>query len=121
MDITELQGEVLTHIDVDESKGKVLLTTQKGRQILLHHIQDCCEHVYIENIEGEWLKLLGKPLQVASGKEEDCSPESREGSGTRTTFKFKVDNETVVCKWVGESNGYYSESVNIEDITQKER
>jgi len=37
-------------------------------------------------------------------------------SCTTTRHILKTDDETVVCKWFGSSNGYYSESVDIKCI-----
>ena len=120
MNTKELIGEVLTHIDVDPEKNEILLTTESGREIIIHHDQDCCENVHIEDTEGNWLTLIGKPLvevtedAVDQGDPPPASPDS----WTRTTLTFKVDGATVISRWIGESNGYYSESVHIKEITQ---
>lgn len=114
--ISELVGETLAFCDEDPSDDKILLTTVSGRKFLFYHSQDCCETVQIESTEGEWRTLIGKVIEVAEHSEEDAS-ESYE-SGTKTTLTFKVDGATVISRWVGSSNGYYSESVDIEELTQ---
>ena len=116
-----LVGEVLTHIDIDESSDRILLTTQSGRQILIHHEQDCCESVSIEDTEGNWHSLLGKPLaEVSEEYGQIGNPPEYADSWTRTELTFKVDGATVINRWIGESNGYYSETIDLVDITAKE-
>ena len=122
-EIDVLVGEVLTHIDTDEEDNEIMLTTQSGKVIKIFHDQDCCETVAIEDTEGDWHRLVGKVIIEASKDEEpqgDPPPEYPD-SWTRTTLKFRVDDATVISRWIGESNGYYSESVDIEDLTQSDR
>ena len=57
--ITDLIGETLTHIDVDDDGYQILLTTKSGRQLLIDHQQDCCEHVRINDTEGRWVDIIG--------------------------------------------------------------
>lgn len=116
--IESLVGEVLTHID--DGGDVIMLTTKSGRIIRIHHDQDCCESVSIEDTKGNWHDLIGKVIIEASEdvqKQGDPPPEYPD-SWTRTTLTFKVDGATVISRWIGESNGYYSESVDIEDLTK---
>lgn len=119
MKLEDLVGETLTHIDVDGSNDEIMLTTQSGRQIRIYHSQDCCESVTIEDTEGNWHELIGKPILVAEHDEQPLGdpPPKYSDSWTRTSLTFKVDGATVISRWIGESNGYYSESVNIAELT----
>lgn len=77
------------------------------------HEQDCCESVWIEDIEGDLSDLEDSPIleaEVVSNKETDYSCDSR----TWTFFKFGTAKGHVVVRWCGESNGYYSESVTLK-------
>jgi len=115
-DIESLRGEVLTHIDV--SDDEIMLTTESGRKILIYHSQDCCESVSIEGIEGDFKDLVGKVI-IDVSEETDSSDSPPDGyceSFTRTTHVFRVNDATVISKWIGTSNGYYSESVHLADI-----
>lgn len=122
-EIDVLVGEVLTHIDTDKNNNEIMLTTQSGKIILIYHDQDCCESVSIEDTKGNWHDLIGKVIVEASKDEiykGDPPPEFPD-SWTWTTLKFRVDGATVISRWFGESNGYYSESVDIEDVTKSFR
>ena len=114
----ELAGETLTYIDVDPENDVILLTTESGRMIKIYHEQDCCESVRIEDTQGDWHNLIGKVIVTAYADEYESEVEY--GSRTETTLTFCVDDATVINRWVGESNGYYSESVHIEEIANQE-
>lgn len=116
----ELVGEVLTHIDENADNGEILLTTESGRQFKIYHYQDCCESVYIEGTDGDWNQLLNKKLiAVDCDYEDGGDKEAYDSSSTRTIFTFKVNDATVINKWFGSSNGYYSETASLEEITKK--
>jgi len=116
VDFDALVGEVLEAIDVDKEKDQILFTTRSGRQFLIHHEQDCCETVEIVGQDGCFLKLVGKPIVEAREIAIDTSDDDNSDSQTTTTLVFRVDGETVISRWVGDSNGYYSESVDISEI-----
>jgi len=122
MAITDMIGETLTHIDIDAGKNEILLTTNRGVRIKIYHAQDCCESVVIHDTQGNWHDLVGKVI-IEAGLAEDCkSPPPKDAeyveSHTWTTIKLSVDDATVISRWFGESNGYYSESVSIENVTK---
>lgn len=118
MEAAELTGETLTYIDIDPENDEILLTTQSGRRIKFHHRQDCCESVRIVGTDGEWRSLIGKPLVEVKHDAVNADDEGSDGSATRTTLTFRVDDATVISRWFGNSNGYYSERVDIEEITE---
>ncbi len=115
VEFSVLVGEVLDAVDIDREKDQILLTTQSGRQFLVYHKQKCCETVEIFGQDGSFDKLIGKPLIEARDFAVDTSEEAAD-SQTTTTLVFRVDGETVISRWVGDSNGYYSESVDIEEL-----
>jgi len=114
-----LIGEVLTSIDIDEREQKILLTTASGRLVMIHHYQECCESVEICGTDGAWRTLVGKPIESVSVDEVDCDHEDDADSRTRTNIAFRVDGATVISRWVGDSNGYYSESVDIKEVGRR--
>lgn len=81
----------------------------------MYHDQDCCEAVSIDDIVGDINDLIGSPLTMA---EEVTNPDGLgrkdeyDESYTWTFYKFATNKGYVTIKWYGESNGYYSESVD---------
>jgi hypothetical protein len=82
------------------------------------HSQDCCEHVRIEDIVGDLSDLEGVELLKAEETHNlfdiirNIDKEFDE-SGTWTFYKFATRKGYVDVRWLGESNGYYSESVDL--------
>jgi hypothetical protein len=114
--LNSLVGEVLTHVDTD-GVDQIMLTTASGRKISIYHWQDCCETVQIVDTEGNWHDLIGKVVIDASESVYAGDPPSEySDSWTRTDLIFKVDGATLISRWIGESNGYYSESVDISEV-----
>jgi hypothetical protein len=78
---------------------------------MMYHQQDCCESVYIESIEGELPHLINAAIVMA----EEVIDGGDEGE-TWTFYKFGTIKGYVTIRWVGSSNGYYSESVDWSEI-----
>ena len=90
------------------------------------HDQDCCEHVYIEEIIGGGLSELmdGEPLLEAEevwsmNNMSGCPPPLHPGeeSYTWTFYKFRTKNACITIRWYGSSNGYYGEGVSFDEIS----
>ena len=121
-----LNGPVKTF---DELIGRTLYkATADGEELTLYlsetnyvrflHHQDCCESVYIESIVGDLQDLVGEPLLMAeevSGYDAEPLYEGEE-SYTWTFYKFATRKGYVDVRWYGSSNGYYSESVDVEVV-----
>jgi serine/threonine protein phosphatase PrpC len=117
VEFSDLVGEVLDAVDIDREENQILLTTRSGRKFLVYHEQDCCEKVAISGQDGNFDKLIGKPIVEARDFAVDTGEsESDYDSQTTTTLVFRVDDQTVISRWVGDSNGYYSESVDIAEL-----
>lgn len=110
----ELLGEVLKDIKVNNVDEEIEFTMKNGKKYLFYHEQDCCEDVYIEDIAGKLEDLIGEPITMAhSCSEVDYLPKNG-NSGTWTFYKFATIKGYVTIRWYGESNGYYSESVDFK-------
>ena len=117
VEFSDLVGEVLDAVDIDREENQILLTTRSGRKFLVYHEQDCCETVAISDQDGNFDNLIGKPLIEARDFAVDTGEtESDYDSQTTTTLVFRVDDQTVISRWIGDSNGYYSESVDIAEL-----
>lgn len=83
----------------------------KKRVLVFGHNQDCCENVGIEQIDGDLSDLEGVPLMMA--QEATCeNPEPGDDCSYFTFYKFATIKGYVTVRWLGESNGYYSTSVD---------
>jgi hypothetical protein len=89
----------------------------------MSHDQEYSENVYIEDICGDLQLLVGSPIVEAfeSTNENDMGelPDiSYDDSHTWTFYRIRGQRETVVIRWLGESNGYYSERVDIACVSE---
>jgi hypothetical protein len=131
-DVQILSGLIVSFIDVvddTDRDDKIVITTECGKRFIFCHQQDCCERVSIYDSKGDLHSLVGKKLigvEVATLEGED--PEdvvlSEEDKNWRehftwTTITFRTTEDTFISRWIGESNGYYSEDVYFEELTQK--
>ena len=117
---SDLLGKTLTDIIVGEDM--IDFYTNEGEHFKMFHEQDCCESVYIEDINGDIQDLIGTPILKAEevSNYEPISDKDKQktkavdewGSCTWTFYKLATIKGYVDIRWFGESNGYYSESVN---------
>ena len=119
--VEELKGKVLTKIDVTDDR--IDFFTQDNLHYIMHHIQDCCENVYIEDIDGDIQGMVGEQIVLAETVDNiDREPvNDYPESYTWTYYKFATRNGYVTIRWYGESNGYYSEYVDfslVDDCSQ---
>jgi len=106
-----------------ESDGEVLtLYLSNTNYVRFQHHQDCCEHVYIEDICGDLNDLVGSPLLEAEEVSDYAGEATGDESYTWTFYKFATRKGFVTVRWYGSSNGYYSESVSVDvvDTTVKD-
>ena len=118
MKFGNLQGKVFTYIEVNSEKDIILFTDSENIKYKMYHDQNCCESVYIEAVVGDLEDLLNSPITLAleSSNSEDPPTEDSDESYTWTFYKLATVKGYVDIRWYGSSNGYYSESVNFEQI-----
>jgi hypothetical protein len=111
-DFSALLGQTITAITEDADRERVTLTLEDGREAALYHSQDCCESVQLEEVIGDWNDIIGSPILIAEEvtNSEDNPPEYAE-SFTWTFYKLATVKGHLTMRWLGESNGYYSEDV----------
>ena len=101
-----------TFVEVTNQDGEELVfVADSGEKFIFYHSQDCCESVRIEDIEGNLEDLVGCKLLQA--EESSNRGDSDWGSETWTFYKFATIKGYVTVRWLGQSNGYYSEGVSL--------
>ncbi len=116
--ISILLGKVFT--SVVNNEDTLVFTDNEGSTYEFYHDQDCCENVYIQSVVGDLEDLVGSPLLVCEEVVSDENPEGvtkeYQDSFARTFYKFATRKGYVDVRWYGESNGYYSESVDFRKV-----
>lgn len=108
-----LIGEVITQIERMED-DELHFALENGSKYRMYHRQDCCESVYIEDIIGDLDDLIGSTVTMAEEVTETGSNDW--DTYTWTFYKFATAKGYVTIRWYGTSNGYYSESVDVEEV-----
>ena len=123
MEFKDLEGLTLISIEgMKTGSDHVTLTEASGRKFHLLHVQDCCESVELEDVCGDVEDLLGVPIIVAREVTNiDLGPKHRYTESCEWTFyRIYTQKGSVVLRWYGESNGYYSERVSFYEETEEE-
>lgn len=118
-----LLGQTLESVDGAVGDGELIFTTADGRTFKLFHDQDCCESVAVEDIVGDLSDLVGSPITLAEKSvggddPEGYTPPEYRDSYTWTFYRIATAKGHVDIRWLGTSNGYYSEGVSFAEVTQ---
>lgn len=116
---SELVGKVLISVKNIDNKRLVFIADD-GSVYELFHDQSCCDNVRIEDITGDLFNLLDSPITMA---DESSNPEYEEFEirlarnllrrrRTWTFYRLATLKGYVDIRWLGVSNGYYSERVD---------
>lgn len=115
--ISQLVGKTLS--EIRNAGDEIIFITDTGEEYKMYHSQDCCESVYIEDIDGDLQDLIGNPILEASGRSNSDDPKEQEYPDDSFTWTFYIIRNvkaSVTIRWYGSSNGYYSESVDFVKI-----
>jgi hypothetical protein len=116
--VDELIGKTLVKINPSNpTKGddQIEFHCEDGTVYVMEHFQDCCEGVEIEDVNGDWTDLIGYPILEATESSNSDDPPSGDyyiESFTWTFYRFATVRGYVNLRWLGQSNGYYSEEVS---------
>lgn len=91
----------------------IIFTLENGVSVKLWHEQNCCACVEVSDICGDLSDLEGQVILQAEEVSHDANSDERtDYSGTWTFYKISSVKGSVTLSWLGESNGYYNESVD---------
>lgn len=110
--VSVLIGKTLSNIevlkeDLIDKDNVIIFYVNDGTKYKMYHEQSCCEYVAIEEIVGDLKDLIGAPI-IEAEETSNSDPYSE----TWTFYKFGTKKGFVNIRWLGSSNGYYSESVD---------
>lgn len=125
MNFKDIVGLVFKDIrHMKDGSNAVFFYEESGRTFVMEHHQDCCESVYLYDVVGDYLDLIGPPILRAEERtsndiaDDPRQPENRtsEDSFTWTFYEIATISGSVTLRWFGSSNGYYSEGVSFEEL-----
>lgn len=114
-----LLGKTLVRVEgLEEGSDGVEFLCDDGSRYSMHHQQDCCEVVSIEEVIGDPADLVGLVVEAEEVSNPDFPAPDKQyvDSYTWTFYKIGTTKGFVTIRWLGESNGYYSERVDFEKI-----
>lgn len=118
MNFADIVGLTFASIEgaVKDSE-EIIFTTRCGRKFRMWHQNDCCESVAVEDVVGDINDLINAPIMRAEEVSNNDEPAMGAESHTWTFYKMATLMGYVDIRWFGQSNGYYSESVDFMEIT----
>ena len=114
--LSELVGEVIATVQGGNKEDDFcILTTVSGKAIKIYHDQHCCEEVQIEDEESD--DIVGGVVHFAAfvdGISGGKSKNWQDGYTCTWSFlKIETSKGSIWQRWLGESNGHYSETVDV--------
>ncbi len=114
---SDLLGKTIKEIHIAVDKESVEIRTEDGKSYGMHHQQNCCESVALYDVCGDLIDVIGSPILLAEEVVSDSFPDdvptpNYSDSNTWTFYKLSTIKGSVTMRWLGTSNGYYSESVD---------
>lgn len=101
------------------------LVDEAGDRYVFWYIQDCCASCTIEDICGDVDDLVNThviSVEEISNYGDQAELDERASSFesyTWTFYRFMTGKGVVTVRWLGESNGYYSETVSFRIDTKE--
>lgn len=112
--ISDLIGKTISGVSgLTKGSDEVQFVCSDGSSYIMRHYQDCCEHVSIEDVTGDVDDLTALVVDAREETNTDNPPENAD-SFLWTFYIIQTTKGAVTIRWLGESNGYYSESVSFE-------
>ena len=110
-DIKDMVGKKVLGIYYDEENFQII--TDDG-VYAFYHEQSCCEYVWLTQVDGISDKIIGSRIVIAEVVTDEKSVAG--GSITWSFYKIGTNKGMIDFRFQGESNGHYSESVDLIKI-----
>ena len=109
--IDELVGKVVRGLAYNDEYFQILTDDYF---YIFYHEYSCCESVWLTQVDGISDKIIGSRIVIA--EEVTDSKSVAGGSITWSFYKIGTNKGMIDLRWQGESNGYYSETVDLIKI-----
>ena len=110
-DIKDMIGKKITGIYYDEENFQI---RTDDCVYAFYHNQGCCASFYLTQVDGISDKIIGSRIVMAEEVTDEKYTEY--GHVTWTFYKIGTTKGMIDFRWQGESNDYYSESVDLIKI-----
>ena len=110
-DMKDMVGKKVLGIYYDEENFQILTD---DCVYAFYHQQDCCESVLLTQVDGISDKIIGSRIVIAEVATDEKDTEY--GHITWTFYKIGTNKGMIDFRWQGESDGGYSEIVNLVKI-----
>lgn len=111
-------GNWFTRVEVESGNTELVFYRGDTKLYALGHQTDCCEAVWLEDINGDLDDLVHAPITKFEERTESSWSGDEYESTTWTFYHIATPKGTVILRWCGQSNGYYSETVDFFDFTK---
>lgn len=118
--LTWMEGRIIASVEgLDEGSYEVIFRFIDGGTTRFYHSQDCCETVDLADYDApDPEDLEGHFIISAEETEGDGERPEYAESYTWTFYNIHTSGGSIWMRWLGESNGYYSESVDIDTLNR---
>ena len=121
-DIKDMVGKKITGIYYDEDYFQI---RTDDCVYAFYHEYDCCESVWLTQVDGISDKIIGSRIVIAEvvtkTGEDGVINTDEYNSATWTFYKIGTNKGIIDFRFQGESNGYYSETVDLIKISLGEK
>ena len=105
-------------IGLKKDSEEVTFIMSDGNVYRMYHEKDCCENVSIVDAPDAYdiAQCLGEIVVGATEESREATIEDAvdDDSGTWTFYGIQTAKGKLAIRWLGTSNGYYSESVDFQ-------
>lgn len=116
--VEEFLGKTFSSVRLTEDKEEIQFIENNGTVYAMYHQQDCCEAVEVEDIVGDISDLIGSAILRAEERSREGDTKDGYGTYTYTFYELATVKGAVTIRWYGESNGHYSEAVELADLSR---
>lgn len=111
--VKKLEGRKVKRVSgLSKGSERVTIHLDQDETIIFEHFQDCCENVRLYDSEYQG-KLSGDLLEIRETTNKKDGAELGDDSSTWTYYNVYFSDGNLNMRWLGESNGYYSERVDV--------